>query len=200
MNWSRFKWFAVFLVLGTQAKAQELKETAFKIVPSHWSAQFAGAMGVVAAGPGWDYGRKERWSTEFLLGYVPKYDTEKVKFTLNIRQTYTPWSIPLTDQLRLHPLRTGVFINTTIGKEFWLSSPEKYPNDYYTFSTKIRWNIFVGQELSVRLKSKRLESLRFFYDVHTSDLHVMSRVQNRYLAERNYLGLALGAKLQLRRK
>jgi hypothetical protein len=200
MNWFRSK-FCLFLIgtIGT-AQAQELKETSFKIVPSHWSAQFAGAMGVVAAGPGWDYGKKKRWSTEFLVGYVPKFDTEKVKFTLNVRQTYTPWGIDLTEDLRLHPLRTGLFINTTIGKEFWLSSPEKYPGDYYTFSTKIRWNIFLGQELSLRIKSKAFESVRFFYDVHTSDLYVMSRVQNRYLAKRNYLGLALGAKLQLKRK
>jgi hypothetical protein len=200
MNWFRFKLGLLFFGAVGTLQAQELKETAFKIVPSHWSAQFAGAMGVVAAGPGWDYGKRNQWSTEFLLGYVPKFDTDKIKFTLNLRQTYTPWNIPLTDRLGLQPLRTGMFVNTTIGKEFWLSTPEKYPSNYYIFSTKLRLNIFLGQELSFRLNSKQIESIRFFYDVHTSDLYVMSRVQNQYLAKRNYLGLTLGAKLQLRRK
>jgi hypothetical protein len=196
MNWLRFKALIWGIFCTGAVQAQELKKTTFKIIRSHWTAQFAGSMGVLALGPGFVYGP---WDSEVLLGYVPKFDTQKVKYTLNFRQTYKPFKLNLGRNASLYPLRTGMFVNTTIGKEFWMSSPEKYPTKYYTFSTKLRLNVFAGQELSLHLKSKNLESLLFFYDVHTSDHYLMSRVQNTYLRKRNYLGLALGMKVHWKR-
>jgi hypothetical protein len=199
MNWLRFKTVVLGIFCVGMAHAQDLKKTTFKVVPSHLTAQFAGAMGAAALGPGFNYGKHKRWDSEVLLGYVPKFDSEKVKYTINFRQTYKPFNLHLGNHLSLYPLRTGAFVNTTIGKEFWMSTPEKYPSKYYTFSTKLRLNIFAGQELAYHLKSKDLESIRFFYDIHTSDLYLISRIQNTYLRKRNYLGLALGVKLQWKR-
>lgn len=41
-----------------------------KVVPTHVKLQYAGDMGVFAAGCGWDYGRKEQWETDFMIGFA----------------------------------------------------------------------------------------------------------------------------------
>ncbi|WP_341831651.1 hypothetical protein AACH28_23205 [Sphingobacterium thalpophilum] len=111
-------------------------------------------------------------STDFLLGYVPKYDTDRAKLTLTLRQSYTPWKIKLNKQFTYHPLRTGAYLNTTLGKQFWYKEPDKYPNSYYRFSTRLRINIFVGQDFSYKIKSSNsyFEGVKFYYDLHTSDI------------------------------
>ncbi|QIH32931.1 hypothetical protein [Sphingobacterium sp. DR205] len=182
--------------------SRELKKAAFRLVPSSYLVQYAGSIGLFSAGAGWDYGRQKQWSTDFLLGYVPKYDTDRAKLTLTLRQTYTPFTVKLHEQVSYHPLRTGVYLNTTLGKQFWYKEPDKYPNSYYSFSTRLRINIFVGQDFSYKLKSNSsyFEGIKFYYDLHTSDLYLVSGVQNKYLKFDDYIGLALGIKLQIRRK
>jgi len=181
---------------------KDLKKASLALFPSSYIAQYAGSIGIISLGAGWDYGRNNKWATDVLMGYVPKYDTERIKITFTLRQTYSPFSLALRDGLTYQPLRTGMYVNTTFGRQFWLSAPDKYPGNYYSFSTKIRFNIFVGQNFTYTFNSKSsfFEGVKFYYDLHTSDLYLISRVQNKYLKFDDYLGLALGVKLQIRRQ
>ncbi|MCA5005840.1 hypothetical protein [Sphingobacterium bovistauri] len=174
----------------------------FRFVPSNYQVQYAGGIGVVSTGFGWDYGKNKRWATDVIVGYVPKYDSERMKLTFTLRQTYTPWAIKLNNNnLTYHPLRTGMFMSTTAGRQFWFSASDKYPSDYYTFSTKLRFNIFVGQDVEYKLPSEKsyFERVRFYYDFHTSDFNFIARVQNSSLRDRNYIGIALGTKFYIRK-
>jgi len=134
--------------LSSRGNTKELKRAALSLVPSSYMIQYAGSIGLLSAGAGWDYGKQKQWSTDFLMGYVPKYDTDRAKLTMTIRQSYTPWTVQLHEQLSYHPLRTGIYLNTTLGKQFWYKEPDKYPSSYYKFSTRLRINIFVGQDFS----------------------------------------------------
>ncbi|MGM1430446.1 hypothetical protein ACS126_14395 [Sphingobacterium lactis] len=189
-------------VTGVPKKEKSLKQSGLSFIPSNYMVQHAGSIGVVALGIGWDYGRKDQWSTDFLVGFVPKYDTDRIKTTLTLRQTYTPFQVKINEQIDYHPLRTGLYVSTTVGKQFWFSAPDKYPSNYYTFSTKLRFNAFVGQDFTYSFPSgtSYFEGVKFYYDLHTNDLYLISRIQNRYLSLRDYLGLSLGVKLQIRRK
>lgn len=183
-------------------EAEDLPAARVEIVPAHYNMQHAGAIGLVALGPGWDYGQKRQWTTDFLIGYVPAYDTDRAKVTLTLRQIYTPWKLPVGDKLLYEPLRTGAYVSTTLGKQFWFSAPEKYPRNYYTFSPKVRINIFLGQSVGLRFDTKRsrFDSIKLYADLHSSDLYIISRIQNKYLKFKDYLGLSFGIKLQLKRR
>ena len=65
------------------------------LIPNIGSVQYAGNIGMFAAGPGWDYGKNDRWETLILLGYVPKYHTDRGNVTFTLRQNLVPWSIGL---------------------------------------------------------------------------------------------------------
>jgi hypothetical protein len=64
-----------------------------RIIPTHSKIQYAGNMGLLSFGTGWDYGKRNQWETDVLLGFIPKYSSKKAKVTMTLKQNYMPWSI-----------------------------------------------------------------------------------------------------------
>ena len=63
------------------------------IVPNLSIFQYAGGIGMLSIGTGWDYGRRDQWETYLMLGYTPRHNTPDEYFTLSLKETYAPWSI-----------------------------------------------------------------------------------------------------------
>lgn len=170
------------------------------LIPTHTKIQFAGNMGLLSFGPGWDYGKRNQWETDLYLGFVPKYSSKKTKITMTVKQNYMPWSFALGKGFSTEPLTCGMYLNTVFGDNFWVSEPDRYPKGYYGFSSKVRIHVFLGQRLTYDIAPKyRLtaRSVTFFYELSTCDLYVVSAATNRYLRPRDYLSLSFGIKLQL---
>ena len=171
-----------------------------KLIPSYYKTQFAGSMGLISMGGGWNYGKNKQWETDVFLGFVPKYSTKHNKVTLTAKQNFIPWSVTVSDQINLKPFSTGIYLNTVFGDEFWGKQPDKYPHGYYWFSTRFRINIFIGQGWEYKLKrqnNKLFKSVTFFYEVSTNELYLYSAFTNSYLKAKDILGLSLGVKLQI---
>ena len=86
------------------------------------------------------------------------------------------------------------------GDEFWVHEPDRYPQGYYGFSSKVRFHIFAGQRLTYNIPSRfrvTARAITLFYELSTSDLYVVSAFTNRYLKPKDYLSLSFGIKLQL---
>lgn len=169
-------------------------------IPQSYKAQFLGGMGFISLGPSWSYGKKKQWETDFLLGFIPKYNSDAVKVTLTLKQNYIPWNLPLKYGLSLEPLTCGLYLNTVFSNKFWTHEPDRYPSGYYGFSTRIRANIFLGQRIMYRIPDTKREFARaigFFYELSTCDFYLVSAVTNRSLRPRDYLRLSFGLKLQI---
>lgn len=170
-----------------------------RIIPTHSKIQYAGNMGLISFGTGWDYGKRNQWETDLLLGLIPKYSSKKAKITMTIKQNYMPWSIDLNQRLSIEPLACGLYLNTVFGDQFWVNEPERYPKGYYGFSSKVRIHVFLGQRLTYDIDPQRrflAKSVTFFYELSTCDLYMISAVTNRYLKPRDYLSLSFGLKFQ----
>jgi len=171
------------------------------LIPTHTKMQFAGNMGLLSFGFGWDYGRRNQWETDLLVGFIPKYSSHKAKATFTVKQNYIPWSLQISkSRFSAEPLTCGMYLNTVFGEEFWVSEPERYPKGYYGFSSKVRIHAFLGQRITYDIDPKRrftAKALTLFYEISTCDLYIISAFTNRYLRPRDYLSLSLGVKLQL---
>lgn len=169
------------------------------LLPEYIKVQYAGNMGFLSLGGGWDYGKNKHWETDLFLGFIPKYSTDRNKITFTLKQNYIPWRIAAGEKITFEPLLSGLYLNTVFGNEFWLSEPDKYPSNYYSFSTRLRVNIFAGQRITYKLDSERdyLNAVSIFYEISTSDLYLISAAGNKYLKPKDYLTLSLGIKLQL---
>lgn len=65
------------------------------LIPTHTKIQFAGNMGLLSFGTGWDYGRRNQWETDVFFGVLPKYDSKRTKLTFTVKQNYLPWSLQI---------------------------------------------------------------------------------------------------------
>lgn len=219
MNWSTFKYALcaglMLLLFSPGSFAQQdsiVKPNKYdkrihryrghweKLIPTHTKVQFAGNMGLLSFGTGWDYGKKNQWETDVFLGFIPKYDSKRTKVTMTLKQNYMPWSLNLGRGFSTEPLTCGIYFNTVFGNEFWVHEPDRYPKGYYGFSSKIRSYIFLGQRLTYDIDPQRrytAKSITFFYELSTCDLYLISAATNSYLRPRDYLSLSFGLKLQL---
>ncbi|MBQ8223915.1 MAG: hypothetical protein IJZ86_00930 [Bacteroides sp.] len=171
------------------------------LIPTHMKLQYAGNMGLISVGTGWDYGKRNQWETDLLFGILPKYQSDCTKVTFTIKQNYIPWSLQLREsRFSVEPLSCGLYLNTVFGDEFWVREPERYPKGYYGFSSKVRINLFLGQRITFDIDPQRrffAKALTLFYEVSTSDLYLVSAFTNSYLKPKDYLSLSFGIKLQM---
>ncbi|TWV15253.1 hypothetical protein FQ707_02800 [Bacteroidaceae bacterium HV4-6-C5C] len=170
------------------------------LIPTHIKLQYAGNMGFLSMGMGWDYGKHNQWETDVFFGMIPKYQSKRTKLTFTVKQNYMPWSLPLGKDLYVEPLTCGIYFNTVFGNEFWVKEPERYPKGYYGFSSKIRTHIFLGQRLTCNVNPEKrflAKAVTVFYEISTCDLYMVSAFTNKYLKPTDYLSLSFGLKVQL---
>ncbi len=168
------------------------------LIPRYTKLQFAGSMGMISAGVGWNYGR-DHWETDLLLGIVPRNADRHAMVTMTFKQNYLLTSIPLNNSFSFEPLACGLYLNTLFDDDFWVKNPDKYPKGYYTFSTRVRIHAFVGQRLTLNLDTEksRNRAITFFYEISTCDLYLIEAFNNSYLKPADYLSLSFGLKVQI---
>ncbi len=211
MKWSLIKYISFLsLVLlfnlsaysqnGYEKRVEKYQNQWANLIPTHIKFQYAGGMGLISIGTGWDYGKNNQWETDVFFGFLPKYSTKENKITFTLKQNFIPWTKPIgTKGFYIDPLACGLYINTILNGDFWISEPDKYPNDYYSFSTKMRFNVYIGQRLTYKIPHEKrffAKSVTAFYELSTNDLYLASAFTNKYLKPKDYLRLSFGLKLQ----
>lgn len=171
------------------------------LIPTHTKIQFAGNMGLLSLGTGWDYGKRNQWETDIFLGFLPKYESKRPKLTFTVKQNYLPWSLQIKQsRFSVEPLSCGMYLNTVFGDEFWMSEPDRYPKGFYGFSSKMRIHAFLGQRITYDIDPQRrftAKQITLFYEISTCDLYIVSAFTNKYLKPKDYLSLSFGIKMQL---
>lgn len=169
------------------------------LVPDFVRFQFAGSVGLVNAGCGWEHGKQKKFETDIMLGFVPKYEKDAAFVTFTARETYVPWTKPLYgEKFTFQPLACGVFVNSVLNSEYWTREPDRYPNgNYYRFSSKLRIHVFVGQRYTLNIpREKRFmsRSISGMWELSTCDLYLVSKAVNKTLPWYEILSLSLGVK------
>lgn len=170
-----------------------------RLVPRYQKIQYAGSMGLISVGVGWDYGRKKQWETDFFLGYLPRFDGDKGHVTMTLKENYIPWKVNIgQSRWRVEPFTASLYVNKIFGDEFWMKDPDRYPSkSYYGVATNLRFNLAFGQGVSMRFKPVGLSSrIKFFYEFATNDLYIISYFTNKYLRVPDIFNLSVGIKLQ----
>ena len=81
-----------------ERSAQRYQSAWAKLTPRYSKLQFAGSMGMLSVGTGWDY-YHGHWETDLLLGFVPKQGPRQAHATFTLKQNYYPWQVQLNDRL-----------------------------------------------------------------------------------------------------
>ena len=169
------------------------------LIPTYSKIQYAGGMGMVNVGFGWAYGKKHQWETDIFLGLIPHYSSDNRKITMTWKQNYIPWQKATSPILTFEPFVCGLYFNTVFSDEFWTKEPDRYPQGYYGFSTRVRTHVFIGQRLRFHIPDKKrflARSITAFYEISTCDLYVASAFTN-HLKPNDYLRLSFGLKFDI---
>lgn len=171
------------------------------LIPTHNIYQFAGNMGLLSAGVGWEYGKRRQWELDLLFGVLPKYNSKRTKMTMTVKGTFIPWSTYMKKGWFFEPLSCGLYLNTVFGNEFWSRQPDRYPDDYYPLlATKLRANVFVGQRINKivpRNRRKMVKHVSTFYEISTCDLYIRSMFMDSSISLWDILSLSIGIRVQL---
>ncbi len=206
-NWSIIKLLIILVaclpatIQATEGERYERRVRSYqrawnRIIPTYTKLQYAGGMGLLNFGVGWDYGRKSQWETELFLGFIPKYSSDEAKATFTLKQNYIPWHKPLNRTVHIDPLTCGLYLNTIFNDEFWTQEPDRYPKGYYGFSTRVRINLAVGQRIRFHIPQKKRryhKSVSLYYEVSTCDFYLISVITN-HLKPSDFLRLSFGLK------
>lgn len=129
-----------------------------KLCPNLFTLQFAGDIGMLSLGVGWDYGKSNQWETHLLIGYLPKRYNYHHYTTLTLRQIYIPWKLRFGHIWQIRPFFVDLSVNSILHSDFWMTEPERYPHGYYGFSSRIRFHLGIGQRFTVHVPRNK----RFF--------------------------------------
>lgn len=164
------------------------------LLPQLATVQYAGNIGVISFGPGWEYGHHRQWQTNLLLGYLPHEVMFNDYFCLTIRQSLSPWQCRIGQFYALSPAVFGLSANTLFSGEFWYNDPG---DSHYNFSTKLRFHLSYGSRFDFLLPqcaSQKGKNRRFslYYELSTYDLALMSIVRSQSIGITDILCLGLG--------
>lgn len=165
------------------------------LIPTHVKLQYAGDMGTLSAGPGWDYGKRRQWETNVFLGFINESGASPTHITFTIKQAYKPFHVQLGDRINIEPITAGIYMNKIFGQYFWERLPDRYPKNYYFWALNTRFNVFVGQNVDFKfLTYLKGDSISLFYEFNTNDLYIISAVNSRYIGLMDIINLSFGAK------
>ena len=79
------------------------------LIPTQSVIQFAGNMGLISVGVGWDYGKHKQWETHLLFGVLPRYGSKRTKVTMTLKENFIPWSLYIKNGWAVEPLSVGLY-------------------------------------------------------------------------------------------
>jgi len=161
-----------------------------RLAPHHVKLQFAGSIGFLSGGFGYESARK-KLQYDFFYGYVPEKIGGVAIHSVTGKMTWILISKQLKKGLRIDPLITGFLVNYTFGKQYFLFKTPYYPGFYYGFPTAAHLGIFIGSNI----KKNRLG---LYYELGTHAKDLASYVTNtRTLDFVDILNIGIGARLDL---
>jgi hypothetical protein len=168
-----------------------------RFLPDHLKAQFAGGIGVLSMGVGYD-NRKKSLEGELYYGYVPKNLGGLDIHMITGKLTWLPLKSVEWKTLQWRLLTTGLLISYTPGNQYFLFDPENYSFNYYKYSTAISVGAFIGGQVGKRFESKN-KTISLYYELGTNERAFSNFILNSRtigISEVFHLGIGIKSSFQ----
>ena len=170
-----FTIISVFIFLFSSGQDKEVKN---KALPDHVKLQFAGSIGFLSLGAGYETGNK-KFEFDLYYGYVPESVGGVEIHTLTGKTTFLPFKESNNKSVTVSPLTLGAYVAYTFGDQYFLFAPEKYPLSYYDYPTALHAGVFFGGRITKHAKRKQLFSrVGLYYEIGTTDKEFISYYHN----------------------
>ena len=140
-------------------------------VPDYVKAQFAGNIGLVSVGAGYQLFDKVFY-TELLYGFVPKSASKADNIHLiTIKNTFPLYRKKIGENLTITPI-AGIATTLDIGTNTFTTLPSKYPDGYY-FPTAVHFTLFGGALVHKDFKKPKIfKGVDFYLEFGTVETYL----------------------------
>jgi hypothetical protein len=150
-----------------------------KLTPDNVNLQYAGSIGFLSAGAGYDL-FNEKAELSFHLGYVPESLGGELTIVA-VKFHYKPFTIKAGDRFIIQPFNPVFFPSYTLGQnfDFQFEKPQ-YRKGYYFWSSALR--IHLGASTVVKVLNRpnaKIKWLGLYAEANTNDLYALSWFKNR---------------------
>ncbi len=166
------------MFLGTQLKAQKLNF----LVPDAAVVQFAGSIGYLSAGIGYDLFKNKRGNLDFSYGFVPKSKGGELNI-VTAKFNYRPFEIKVKDWGKIYPLNPGFFATYTFQRDMsFIFNRTRYAKDYYYWSEALRPHLSFSNEVELNavklLPGLGVKAISVYTEFNTNDYYLINYLQN----------------------
>lgn len=151
----------------------------------YYKAQFAGNLGLISAGTGWEF--RKIW-LDLNLGYLPKHINDVRVFTLSAKPAWkiTEFNVKKSDV----GWYLGTAVNYSMGRNIFGSMPDYYPLDYY-WPNAFHVNPFTGLRMSLNPPDRKKRTY-IYAELGTVDYEIWFALKNREVNITDIFNLSFG--------
>ncbi|GAB7256735.1 hypothetical protein [uncultured Polaribacter sp.] len=190
---------AVMLIMfvgKTIAQEQKTVKNKSWYVPDYVKAQFAGNIGMISLGAGYQLFDKVLY-TELLYGYVPESVSKADRIhLLTIKNTFPIYRKKISENLTITPI-AGFALSYEIGTNSFTSLPSIYPEDYYV-PNAFHFTLFGGGLVHQDFKNKKIFSGADFYaEVGTVETYLWYAITSKEVSFGDAFSASIGVNFYL---
>ena len=161
MNKIKLLYILIFILLSNIVCAENtiLVQKRKWFVPDYYKIQFAGNIGFISIGTGYEL-FNNRLQSDILFGYVPKSIGNTAIYTITQKNTFSIHDFKLNKKNEIS-LITGFSMSYETGNNSCLFLPDKYPDGYYS-TNAFHFPLFAGVKIKKTLRNdSKIKSIEF---------------------------------------
>lgn len=176
----KISFIALLLLLGTlKIFAQGIKS----LIPDAANIQFAGSIGFISVGAGYELFNNKRGNLDFNYGYVPASKGGQLHI-ITAKFAYRPFEIRIRNIAKIYPINPGMFISYTINKDLPIKfSGSQYQNGYYWWSPALRPHLSFSSEIEFNMEKdwnkSKVKSISIYSELNTNDYYAINYIHNQ---------------------
>ncbi|RZK82587.1 MAG: hypothetical protein EOO92_01220 [Pedobacter sp.] len=152
------------------------------LIPDDAIVQYAGSIGYISIGAGYEIFGNKRGNIDLNYGYVPKSKGGELHM-FTAKFAYKPFVIKIKDWAVIYPFNPGVFVTYTVDDALSFNFPtDVYPKGYYYWSEAVRPHLYFSNEFrltkSSMLDKTGLKALSIYSEFNTNDYYLVNFFQN----------------------
>ena len=102
--------------------------------------------------------------------------------TLAWKNSFVPFNLRIGRSYVLSPLVLGLGVQIAVGGRAFLGTPERYPDDYYTWPTALHFAPFWGMKVhrNLSLLGDRIKGFSLYWELGTLDRYLIQWASSGY--------------------
>lgn len=164
-------------------------------LPDHYTAQFAGNIGVLSAGFGYQTA-SGRLSSDLMIGYVPHFIGNATIITISQKNTIKLRNFRPSFIQRCYP-SLGLSINIETGNNSFISLPSNYPEGYYS-TNAVKFGLFTGLNYQGKVQANKwYKQFEYYAELGTLGSYIYYNIMSKDYLNLDIFSLALGVKIRM---